>query len=551
MKKIFPAFCIAAIFAVFCISKTEAQVTAVGSNLLRIGSGETQGAIGPPEKKRYLEEIANARIFFENITLGLRYEMDDPSEVGQSFQGLRRRWIEYNKDKLQLQAGDVSALYGRGLTINAFESRPLNYDSWLDGVSGAYEYAWKKEDYDFKPSIGVRMIAGKLAFHDVVDTNNPVQNISARAVNTQIGFFGKKLLVGASFLQAFTNVQEPFFAGSLVTTTREVNQPEVYLNFLTGSFEGFFQFTEMRSNLPQVFGNIDSGYNKGKAFYGSLSYAAKEFGITLEYKNYQYFIPSPSTRNYTDYISKLPISNPPEVYKEFTYASLTRTTHSVNFDDELGFQVEVNITAIPEYTITLNAAASSRHNIYDGNLGIISSASVLPKFSGAQFYPFWEWFVEAEHEFGELDYLKVFAHRRSDVIVANSAAVDDQMSTTVGAKFQYQTTASQSFLVSFEHQWMKTYLRIANDGRLNNELLTMQYSFNPIITFGGIFDFSTKYEDAPRHFWPQGFISFRIGGSHTVLASYGAERAGLNCTGGICRFVPAFNGFRVAVTSQL
>ena len=193
MKKVFPALFALSFF--FIVNPVDAQVTAVGSNLLRIGSGETEGGIGGLQRKRYLEEIANARIFFDNITLALRYEMDDPSEVGPSFQGIRCRWIEYHKDRLDLQAGDVFALYGRGLSINAFESRPLNYDSWLDGIKGEYEYAWKKEDFDFKPSLGVRMIAGKLAFHDVADTNKPVQIISARAINGQVGFFGKKLLL--------------------------------------------------------------------------------------------------------------------------------------------------------------------------------------------------------------------------------------------------------------------------------------------------------------------------------------------------------------------
>ncbi|HEY6172529.1 MAG TPA: DUF6029 family protein [Candidatus Kapabacteria bacterium] len=42
-----------------------------------------------------------------------------------------------------------------------------------------------------------------------------------------------------------------------------------------------------------------------------------------------------------------------------------------------------------------------------------------------------------------------------------------------------------------------------------------------------------------------------MGSSHTLLVSYGAERGGLNCTGGVCRVVPAFEGFRVGLTSQL
>ena len=72
---------------------TVDQVQALGSNLLRVGDGFT-GEGDSRIRKHYLEEIANARIFFKNLSIGLRYEMDDPSEVGRSFQGLRRRWEE-------------------------------------------------------------------------------------------------------------------------------------------------------------------------------------------------------------------------------------------------------------------------------------------------------------------------------------------------------------------------------------------------------------------------------------------------------------------------
>lgn len=513
---------------------------------MRIGAGHTDAGEGITNTKRYLEEIANARLFFSNITLGLRYELDDLSEVGPSFQGLRRRWTEYAKDKLTLQAGDVYALYGRGLTMNAFESRPLNYDSWLDGIKGEYEYAWSKDEYDFRPSLGVKMIAGKLNYRDIVDSTH-ILTVSSQAFNTQLGLFGKKVLVGGSFLHANTSYPELSF-GSQVFTLREVNQPEFYVNFFTGALEGFFQYAQVRTNLTQIFGEQKDSNHTGNAFYGSLSYSGEDLGLTFEYKNYGYYIHPAREPNKPTYFSKLPISNPPEVYKEFTYTSLTRTTHSVNFDDELGFQIEANITAIPENVITLYAAASSWHNSYDDTLHLTGTTDILPKFSGTTYYPFWEYFVEVEHEFGGLDYLKLFAHRRSEVI--HAAPLEEQSSTTIGAKLQYETSKSQSFLASFEHQWMTSYQRIINDHKFLNELLTVQYSFNPIITFGGVLDFCTRYEES-RHIWPQVFVSFRIGGSHTVLASFGSERGGLNCTGGICRVVPAFDGARVTITSQI
>src|SRR5205085_8980081 len=104
---------------------------------------------------------------------------------------------------------------------------------------------------------------------------------------------------------------------------------------------------------------------------------------------------------------------------------------------------------------TLNTAASSRHNSYGDSLDenflpvANGSTSLFPKFSGNGFYPFWEFFAEVEHEMGELNYIKIFAHRRSDVITAPGSPVDLNLSTTVGAKVQYETVKSQSLLASF------------------------------------------------------------------------------------------------------
>jgi hypothetical protein len=287
--------------------------------------------------------------------------------------------------------------------------------------------------------------------------------------------------------------------------------------------------------------------------YGALSYSGEDFGITVEYKNYEYFAHAPGTKN-ESYLGKLPFSSPPEVYKEFTYASLTRSTHAVNFNDELGFQVEANITAIPDVTITLNAAASSKHDGYlldtSFNYVPMGKKSFLPEFSEGAYYPFWEVFAEFEYEFDELDYIKCFAHRRSDVISSDGSSTEFKRSTNFGIKGQFEPTELQSFLGSIEYQKMYDPVSLREDHSPENLYIVGQYSFNPIITFGGIFDFSTDYAQV-RHIWPQAFASTRVGGSHTVLVSYGAERGGLNCTGGICRYVPAFEGLRLTITSQI
>lgn len=527
---------------------TAQNVTATGSNLLRLGSGHQVDDADVEVRKRYFEEIANARIFFDNLSIGLRYEMDDPSEVGRSFQGLRRRWIQYKKDRVELQAGDVTALFGRGLTLNLFESRPLNYDTWLDGLYGQFEKLWSKEEHELRPSVAIQGVAGKLDYFDVLHPENepaPDMRISARAVNGEFGLYGRKLLLGTSFLQAFTERDVVFFGTKV--TKREINQPGAYLNFFTGEFEGFLEWSEPRMFISQLADADTNVSRKGRALYGSLSYANEDFGATIEFKDYKYNLYDPYDAFQTDF-SKLPLSSPPEVYKENVYTSMTRLTHAVNFNDEIGAQVEFNITALEELGITLNASAASRHRGFKEDtatfrLAQSGTANVFPNFN-PEFAPFWEIFAEFDHEFSDLDYVKLAVQRTSNY--DNNYL---KMATTVAAKTQIATAEDQSFLAILEHQWVFDEGRTIEDKTYLNELLTLQYSL-PIINFGGIFDFSTRYEK-PHHIWPQVFASVRVGDSHTALVSYGSERGGLNCTGGICRVVPAFEGLRFTLTSQI
>ncbi len=547
------------------------EVRATGSNLLRYGTGSTSDPLGDEFDKQYFEEIADLRLFYQYISVGLRYEMDDPSEVGRSWtdRDFRRRWITYDKDNVQLTAGDVPALFGRGLAVNLFESRPLNYDSWLDGFFGKTEYAIPKTWLDLGASLKVQGVGGQEDFYPI-DTTQPVMHISARAADAEFGFFHQNLVLGADFLQAFTRT-----SASGLVTNREVNEPDLYADLNSGQFEAFAEWTEDREHVNEFLGSPVDSAHIGHAFYTALSYSNSVIGLTFNYKNYSYYLHPPDDQS--GIFSKLPISSPPEVYKDFTYTEITRTTHAVNFDDEVGYQLEANITAIPQFVIDLDAAVSSSHDKYNSGDTVVASTSILPKFGDQGFYPFWEAFAEAEWDFdpaNQENFVRFAIHRRSDVITYNAFSPsnsDYRYATTLAAKLQYETAPNQSFLGEIEHEWAYDQSLTTDDKRRLNELITLQYSFDPVITFGTIFDYGLLYANGPitidkdlfngwaLHLWgnaelghlPELFASVRLGGANTLLVQYGAERGGLNCTGGICRVVPPFNGLRFTLTSQL
>ena len=57
---------------------------------------------------------------------------------------------------------------------------------------------------------------------------------------------------------------------------------------------------------------------------------------------------------------------------------------------------------------------------------------------------------------------------------------------------------------------------------------------------------SDMYNAGETHLhYYQGFVTYSTG-SHRIQAGYGRTRAGYNCSGGVCRYVPASKGFTLS-----
>ncbi|WP_338105760.1 DUF6029 family protein [Psychroserpens algicola] len=79
---------------------------------------------------------------------------------------------------------------------------------------------------------------------------------------------------------------------------------------------------------------------------------------------------------------------------------------------------------------------------------------------------------------------------------------------------------------------------------------TIEYNFNSRLSIyaNDIWNYGNPDEDNQIHY-------YTFGGSYTkgatrVMASYGRQRGGLVCVGGICRFVPENTGFSLSLSTS-
>jgi len=551
MKKFLLVF-----FTIFCSSFSHAQlnlkVDAAVSNLLRYGSGyEYTGNIKSP--KEYFENLTDARLNVNGVIFGLRYEISDPIEYGLNFKGIRKRYIEYNhKSGISLRAGDFWEIISRGLSLNVFEDRPLGYDTGIDGVRVTYNRTFGKKN-PFK--LKAQLMGGDIKYSDYL-TPERIENYKLRSAFAEVSPL-KSLTFGLNYVHSIGELPE-----ENVSTNVKTDLPEVNLNFNLSDFQLYAAYSHKTSLITpnEIFPEPVTA--KGDGFYSSLSYSFDKFGLTLDYKNYRYDVTLPDNRSNTRPTRMLPYQNPPTAQKEHTSTLITRNPHVIDFNDEVGGQVDVVYSPNDKMSFNFNGSVASRHYQYQDidSTSVISykrverDDSYIPSLDDP-FSPFWEIYLEGEYYASDKVYTRLaFARQNStqfnQIFPENSEKI---FTTTIPVEVKYSFSKAYTITFIGEQQWVHNSFRASreSDQNFTNQFLSFTLSRSPDLNLTANFE-STNDDEEPtgKKFWWLGEVSYKINQSNTVTVSYGSERGGLRCANGICRFVKPFEGFRVTVASQ-
>ena len=58
-----------------------------------------------------------------------------------------------------------------------------------------------------------------------------------------------------------------------------------------------------------------------------------------------------------------------------------------------------------------------------------------------------------------------------------------------------------------------------------------------------------KYDPSGKSKWIEAEATWKLNQTNILTVAYGSERGGLRCSGGICKFINPFNGFRMTIQS--
>ena len=531
----------------------------------RYGEGDQTTALpgaGGEIRKHYLENRLDLEYSRGLIEAGLSLESREPAEFGENFSRLRKAFVQYADNRYIFRLGTLYSLSGQGLTFNLLEDRKLDFDNTIRGFQGVVQLE-------------------KLRFQALAGTGNYTD-------------YNSPLVIDSHVLAAFNLEYEPAKGFSLGINTlhdrltkrkdhKSANHLEMdakipswiwgpFMGITADQWEFFIEFSGKhtgRNRLPLP-GDIYQlpirllGLEKdvsGKGLYWNLAYSQKGYGVSLEYKNYQYNLAGTSASHSTsgpDPAAALPYQNPPTVIKEHLYILLSRFPILSNTNNEIGFELEFN--ARPSRTLAFQAVASatSKADIFLPAAGAEKPGRdrggfpLLPRFR-TSYNPIYDSFLELRWR--KLKNLQIFSGAGFRSITEYNLQGKFGKRTrlwTLPAKIQFRWSPRFTTLLDLETQHVleKYFPAGPKEKSYFNNYLALTLSWAPIasVTLSREFTSADNNSAGTRNNWNLISTSFRLRKWGDISLSYGQQREGMLCSNGLCRYVPGFKGLRAEMS---
>jgi Family of unknown function (DUF6029) len=520
------------------------------SNLLRYGNGyQYTGTIKNP--KEYFENLTDARFKINGVTFGIRYELSDSIEYGVNFRGIAKRFVEYKHESgISLRAGDFFETISRGLSLNVFEDRALYYDTGVDGVRITYDKTFKMKN---PLSIKAEILGGNLDYRG--DYLNPyrIENYKIRDAFFRISPL-KPLTLGVNYVHSNGIMPEE---NVLTNVNSDVSEGILNINYPDVQFYTSYAYKSSVISPNSIYPVQTNA--KGDGLYSSLSYSFNKVGLTMEYKNYRFDITLPDNRSDTRPSRMLPYQNPPTAQLENNWVLTSRNQHVVDFNDEVGGQLDAVYSPNDKLSFHLNGSIASKHYEYQDTdtSSVISyerinrNDSYLPDLNDA-FSPFWEIYLEGEDYATNKLYGRLAVVFQNNVVYnqINPSSSEKIFTSTIPLELKYSFNNTYTLNFVNETQFASNSIQVGDEDFLN-QYFSLTLSRSPDLSFTIASEFTNNnQEPTGQKSWFLGELTYKLNESNTFAVSYGSERGGLRCSNGICRFVQPFEGFRATIATQ-
>lgn len=498
---------------------------------------------GFPSERFLTNGFANFVYTNGHFTSGFRYESYQNALLGYPAgyrgEGITYRYAQFNKDGLDVTVGNFYEQFGSGMILRAYEERNLGYDNAFDGIRLVYaplkgvrlkSLVGKQRLFFDKGKGIVRAIDGEISL------NETFENLSE--IKTQV-------LIGASFVSKFQKDLNPQY-----NLPENVGSWASRMNINHGKWNVGAEYVH-KFNDPSAVNNYI--YKNGNALLLNGSYSKRGLGFSLGAKR----IDNMDFRSERDEtLQNLLINFLPALTKQHAYALATIYPYGTITTGEMGLQAELN------YKVKKGSALGGKYGI-----GIVANFSNVYAIDKQE--------INADTPIdstGTLGYNSNFFKVGDEKFFQEFSL---EISKKVNRKLKFigtyiNTEYNSSVIVGYKYHGM-IYSNIF--------ILETQYKIKPKYSIRTEFQhLSTKQHEGN---WAMGLVEYTISphyffaiqnlynygntenqlnyptvsggynkGTTRFALSYGKQRAGIFCVGGVCRNVPASNGISLSITSS-
>ena len=454
--------------------------------------------------------------------------------------GVPHFWVKGKLKKTELTVGTFYEQFGSGFILRTYEERSLGIDNSLLGGRVVV-----------KPYNGVTLKALTGIQRRYWEWNDALISGTDAEVNfgELIPSFQQKdlgITLGGSWVNRYEKSDEKVYASPTyrLRLPKFVNAWDVRAGFNKGAWNVLAEYAQ--KGADPSFAN-DYIYRKGSAVMLSGSYSEKGLSVLLQAKRSEN-MSFKSTSNVTKAIGiSSAINHLPAFTQDQTYALAALYPYATQLaDGEWAYQAEVG------YNFKKKTPLGGKYGMnVKANLSYVRAID-RQFYEGTDLVEKTNGYTSKFFKWGDETYFRSFdltlTRKLSKAFKLSMMYVNQQYNQTV-VEGHGGTIHTNIYIADSKYQFSS---KVTLRGELQY-LTTKQdqgdWAFGLLelsLAPHWMFTISDQWNcgETNLHYY-QGLVTYNIG-QHRIQGGYGRTRAGYNCSGGVCRYVPASTGFTLS-----
>lgn len=494
----------------------------------------------------------NLNYKIKNFTVGAQLESYAPKALlnySPAFEktNLGTYYVNYNNEKagIDVTLGHFYEQFGSGLALRLWEDKQLGIANSLLG--GKIKYTDPSQTVTVKALLGKQRQGFDL-------TDGIIGGLDAEVrLDSLMKVKDLRTSVGFSYVNKYEDNKDN------ISFPKNVSVYSSRLKMEYSKFAMEFEYLyKTKDNIKQVTALDANNTFSGNAFYLNLSYATDRFGIIANVRRLE---------NFTFYSQRDQIGN---IYHNavLNYVPALTKQYDYSLANIYVYQAQPQLTFLPQKKAGEIGSQVDifykfkKGSLFGGKYGTDLSLNISNWYGLKGSY---HNYINNSKAY-ETEFLKLGEKYYSDQSLDIRTKLKDNWKIAVVLINQFYNTyraeettgevnaktvvldniyrfSKSSIKLELQHQWADGY-----HGNWAAGLAEFNFKKNWSVFVNDLYNYGNPDKEKQMHYYTGGLV-FRKN-STRIQASYGRQRGGLLCVGGVCRFVPESAGFSLGISAN-